>query len=302
MTKKRNLSKQDHFLEITKKIVSYIEENDDLPWRSKAWQPSIFPVRFNGESYNGLNFINLAFTAMMKGYASNRWLTWNQASKLGARVKSSEAKKYQRVCYFNFVDVNKDGNGDEKIVPFVKWSCVYNVDQVESLPSEFYDTERINDNKVIDTAQSFVDRLPGTVKHKDGCPMYVPSIDTIFIPRIERFDSSVDYYKTLSHEYVHWTGHSSRLDRLKDVFDDKKGRAFEELIAELGAAFLLPEFDLKPLIDSDHAPYLKSWLKAFKNDSKYLYQAASKAEKAVKLLKDLSHSDSQSNFKEALAG
>lgn len=107
------------------------------------------------------------------------------------------------------------------------------------------------------------------------------------IPQISRFASSEQYYATYGHECIHWTGHKKRLNRLTDK--SQKGYAFEDLVAEIGSAFLLPQMGIEPLIDDEHAPYISGYLSLLKDDPKAIFKAASQAQKAADYLLSLSH-------------
>ena len=130
---------------------------------------------------------------------------------------------------------------------------------------------------------NYVDSL--NIEFGTGSPCYIPSKDTICMPSRSSFTGNQDgtptehYYSTLFHEVTHWTGHTSRLDRLADR--SREGYAFEELIAELGAAYQCRIFgiDLEPR--ADHAKYLGGWLKALKDDKKFIFKAAAAAQKAI---------------------
>lgn len=288
----KNISKKpDGFEEITNAILSYIEENNNLPWRSKSWRQELNPVNFDGKSYNGGNFWNLSIMSMVNEYPSSRWITWNQAKKIGAKVKNGETKNYQRVLYYKQlkIDAEKSRSGEAITIPMPKWYCVYNVSQIEGLPEEFYNEPVVNDNLTIDTAEELIKRLPGKVIHEDCTPHFHPKTNEIHVPEMCRFESSEHYYSTLSHEYIHWTGKEGRLDRFSDDVSlwTRDEYAAEELVAELGAAYLLPKLGIKPLIDDDHAPYIKTWYERLKNDKKYFFKAASQAQKAVNYLTDL---------------
>ena len=107
---------------------------------------------------------------------------------------------------------------------------------------------------------------------------YVPAFDFINMPRKERFKTSGDYYCTLFHEMAHWTGHKNRLDRdFKGRFGDES-YAFEELIAEMGSAFLFADLGLEGNVQ--HDSYIASWLRVLKNDKKAIFKAATEASKA----------------------
>lgn len=289
-------NKPDGFQEITNSIISYIEENDSLPWRSKSWRQDFFPVNAKGVNYNGGNFWILAAISMMEEHNASRWMTYKQAQELGGQVRKGE-KGMKVVFYKSYEKDEKDQGGDDnKIVRFAKWYRVFNVSQIDGLPEDFYNLPPDNNNLPIDSAEDFLNLLPGKIVHEDGVPCFRPRSDTIRMPGMNRFEEAESYYKTLAHERIHWTGHPDRLDRFPIAVNEltKEERAAEELVAELGAAYLLPRLGLQPLIDEEHAPYIKSWLACLKNDKKYIFKAATKAQKAVEYLTSIVERNAQS--------
>ena len=114
---------------------------------------------------------------------------------------------------------------------------------------------------------------------------YTPARDIIQLPPFEAFRSAESYYATLAHELTHWTRHPSRLDRdFGQARPGDEGYAREELVAELGAAFLSADLELTPETRDDHAAYLESWLRILKSDKRALFQAAAHAQRAVNFL------------------
>jgi Antirestriction protein len=136
--------------------------------------------------------------------------------------------------------------------------------------------------------ESFFAALGADVRHGGNRAFYCPSTDHVQMPDFTSFKSAESYYATLAHECTHWTRHSSRLER---DFGRKKwgdeGYAMEELVAELGAAFLCADLELRPLIREDHAPYIAGWLKALKEDKRAIFTAAAHAQRAADFLHGL---------------
>jgi antirestriction protein ArdC len=121
------------------------------------------------------------------------------------------------------------------------------------------------------------------LSHGGDRAFYHASTDQIRLPELSSFQSLSGYYATAIHELGHWTGHKSRLDRDLSGSFGSQSYAFEELIAELTAAFILNEFNYQAELEH-HASYLDNWLQALKNDKKYFFKAANLASKASEFL------------------
>lgn len=115
------------------------------------------------------------------------------------------------------------------------------------------------------------------------------------MPSIDSFFTDTAYYSTLLHELTHWTGHPSREDRdLSGGFGSEK-YAREELIAEIGSAFLSQILNIEKVIRDDHAKYLNNWIKVIKEDQNALKTAFSKAQKSVNFLRSLQAKEEKKN-------
>jgi antirestriction protein ArdC len=137
-------------------------------------------------------------------------------------------------------------------------------------------------------AESFFAATGATLSHGGNRAFYRPSTDSIMMPSVEAFRDAQSYYATLAHETTHWTSHPSRLAR---DFGGKRfgseGYAIEELVAELGAAFICADLDLALEPREDHATYIASWLEVLKNDNRAIFTAASHAQRAADFLNAL---------------
>ena len=276
---------------ITREIVEALEKGVRpwaKPWHCRAGSGS-FPIRFNGEQYRGINILALWASQLKNGFSSNQWLTGHQANELGGNIVRGE--KPTTVCFFKPLTFDK-GTEDEKTIPLARAFRVFNVDQLENLPDRFYpeeeETEPTNmDTKEYPHIQEFFDNLPvHHVDHKGSRACYAPDLDLIKMPEVKDFKSNAHYFTTLGHETIHWTGHKGRLDRdLSGSFGNQKyGK--EELIAELGAAFLAAQWGISSHTKEESESYLASWIQTMKKEPKFLFQAASAAQKAVTFLND----------------
>lgn len=178
----------------------------------------------------------------------------------------------------------------------MKGYSVFNVEQIEGLPEHFYAKPDpvIDSAQRIDHAEMFFAATGADIRHGGTSAHYSGGTDHVQMPVFESFHSPESYYATLAHELTHWTKHPKRLDR---SFGRKKwgdeGYAREELVAELGAAFLCADLALTPEPGEDHAAYIQSWLKVLKNDKRAIFSAAAHAQRAADFLHGLQEQPEQ---------
>lgn len=206
------------------------------------------------------------------GHNSSTWMTFKQAQDLGGHVKKGATGT--PLCYANIVQkesVNETGEEEVKRFSFLKSYTVFNVDQIEGLPSSYY--SKVADGATrIDSLEAFIQSTGATITEEGDRACYIPSIDAIRMPKIEAFDSPECYYATLCHELVHWTGHESRLDRKIVGGFGSKDYAFEELVAEIGSAFLSSILGISPMTPDNHMSYIDSWLTALEKDQQMVFR------------------------------
>lgn len=295
MTKQTAL-KVDVFQRVTDSIIAQLEKGVrpwQRPWAVKGTRGGgMLPLNaVSGRPYRGINVFLLWSDAITKGYASPYWLTYKQALGLGGNVKKGEKGSF--IVYANRVEKpSKSDPSETDSVFFWKGFTVFNAEQCEGLPEKFYpaqpdeNPDETEARKIarIGHADSYFAKVGATLKHGGGRAFYSPSGDFIQMPEIDAFKDAESYYATLGHEHVHWTGAKARLDRdFSGRFGDE-AYAAEELVAELGSAFLCAQLGLTLEPREDHAAYLASWLKVLKGDKRFIVQAASKAQKAVDYL------------------
>jgi antirestriction protein ArdC len=286
----------DVYQKVTDKIVAELEQGI-RPWL-KPWNAEhaagriVRPLRANGIPYRGINVLMLWSEAIEKGYASPMWMTFKQALELNAHVRKGE--RGSLVVYADKItctDTDREtGEKAERAIPFMKGYTVFNVEQIEGLPEHYYAKPAPRSETVqrIARAESFFAATGATVRHGGNMAFYAISHDRVQMPPIEAFRDAESYYATLAHEMTHWTRHPSRLDRDfgRKRFGDE-GYAMEELVAELGSAFLSADLELTPEIRDDHAAYIASWLKVLKEDRRAVFTAASHAQRAADYLNGL---------------
>jgi antirestriction protein ArdC len=284
--------KQDVYQKVTDKIIADLEKGELTwlkPWSSANTEGRITkPLRHNGQPYNGINVLMLWGAAMESGYTSPYWMTFKQAKELGAHVKKGE--RGNMVVYANAItktEENSNGEEQERRIPFMKSYSVFNVEQIEGLAEHFHEKPEavIDPAERIEHAEEFFANTGADVRHGGNRAFYSGGSDHVQMPYFETFRSPEAYYATPAHELTHWTKHQSRLDR---EFGRKKwgdeGYAREELVAELGAAFLCADLALTPEPRTDHAAYIQSWLKVLKDDKRAIFSAAAHAQRAADFL------------------
>ena len=285
----------DIYTRITDQIISALETGVK-PW-TQPWNAAHAaghvskPLRHNGKPYAGINILTLWATSMERHFAAPIWMTFKQARELGGHVRKGE--KGSLVVYADtMVKTEESANGqdEERFIPFLKAYSVFNVDQIEDLPDHFYAlaNNEPNPDERIASAEDFFAQAGADIRHGGDSAFYTPSLDFIQMPPFEAFRDAQGYYATLAHESTHWTRHKSRLDRdlgRKRMGDE--GYAREELVAELGAAFLCADLGLALEDRADHAAYIGSWLKVLKNDKRAIFSAAAHAQNAAEYLSSL---------------
>jgi antirestriction protein ArdC len=246
------------------------------PWSedSKAASPWGLPVNVsNGREYRGANIVLLWSEAQRQGYSDDAWLTLKQANALGGRILKGERPVWVHFWHWN----EKEVRGERKRVPTLRAYRVFNQAQTEGC--EFPERSEVR----VLGAGAIEDRvraLGARVRLGGNRAYFDPGHDRIAVPLPDKFKSPDAFHATLLHEMVHWTGHGSRLDRGVANHFGTPEYAREELVAELGSAFLCARFGIA-LEGLQHPEYLASWIKVLRSDSRAILQAASAAQKAA---------------------
>lgn len=286
----------DVYQKITDQIVSELEKGVRpwlKPWNAEHAAGRITrPLRGNGIPYRGINVLMLWSAAMEKGFAAPIWMTFKQALEFNAHVRKGEQGSL--VVYADKIiraETDADtGEESERAIPFMKGYTVFNVEQIDGLPDRFYAKAEPRGETVqrIERMESFFAATGAVVRHGGNRAYYSISTDHVQMPPIEAFRDAESYYATRAHETTHWTRHPSRLDRDfgRKRYGDE-GYAIEELVAELGSAFLSADLDLTPQVRGDHAAYIASWIKVLKDDKRAIFSAASHAQRAADFLHGL---------------
>lgn len=284
----------DLYGRITDKIIQALEAGVrpwTRPWSAEAATcgPVSRPLRHDGSPYHGINVLLLWSEATAKGYASPIWMTFRQALALGGCVRRGETGAM--VVYADRVrrtEVDDAGEAHARSFGFLKAYTVFNLDQIEGLDDRYRGAPVLPEDRRIAAAEAFFGRLGVDVRHGGEAAFYAAEPDYVQLPAFGAFSDAEAYYATLGHECIHWTRHPSRLDR--DLGRQRwgdAGYAREELVAELGAAFLCADLSLALEPRLDHADYIAGWLEVLRQDRRFVVNAAAHAQKACDFLHGL---------------
>lgn len=267
---------------VTEAVIEQLEKGV-VPW--------VFPVSRQGaprnlssrHDYRGIN----PFILWSKPFDSRYWLTFKQVKALGGDVKKGE--KSSLVVYWHWrskEEIEKLRAKTQNPAPcFPFYARVFNLEQCEGIGAPEDDTKTFN-HSPIEEAERIIREMPKAPRIEythDEKPCYRPRTDTVAIPGARRFETSESFYSTMFHELAHSTGHESRLNRQLSIKRREFGSAdysFEELVAEMTAAFLCVHSGIKNQVEQT-ASYIDGWLSVFKKDKKILLDAATAAQRAA---------------------
>jgi antirestriction protein ArdC len=276
---------------ITEKIVTAIEAGAGefvMPWHRLGPGLGRPSNAATGNRYRGVNVVALWAEGMMSGYGSGWWATFQQWKELGAQVRRGEHGT-TIVVYKPVGEQSADEDDDQGgRRMFARAFRVFNAGQVEGWKAQ--EAPEASQVEVLAQVEAFVAKTHARIKHGGEVACYRPNDDVVCIPDPARFIGSPTsspthaYYSVLLHELVHWTGATLRLDRTFGRRFGDKAYAMEELVAELGAAFLCADLSISNDPRPDHAAYLAHWLTVLERDPKALFTAASQAQQAAEYL------------------
>jgi antirestriction protein ArdC len=282
----RSSSSFDLYQVVTQQIIDKLEAGV-APWRSPILgrQSAGFPVNLvSGKRYRGVNVFLLAMTAWAQGYESSHWLTFNQARERGGSVRKGE--KSSIVVFWKQYKTTDKQTGKEINIPVLRYFNVWNLCQCDGITAPDAPTYTPSTFEPSEAAQAIVRGFTDgpAIVHGGSQAFYRPPLDEIHIPEPTRFATTDEYYSTLYHEMVHATGTQKRLNRGLDSGPRPFGSpdySKEELIAEMGAAFLTAEAGIAPGVIDNQTAYLQGWLKVLKGDKRLIVIAAGAAQKAA---------------------
>jgi len=286
MTRPNEPARPDIHTRITNQILAQLEAGV-RPW-TQPWTASGLasrPLRHDGTPYKGVNVLLLWSEALARGFSAPTWMTFRQALALGGHVRKGE--RGATVVYADTLvrtETSRAGEEETARIPFLKAYTVFNIDQIDGLPERHapQPPPAVNVEARIARAEVFFAACRADIGHGGSMAFYAPGPDRVQMPSFETFRDAESYYAVLGHEMTHWTRHPSRLDRdFGRLRHGDEGYAREELVAELGAAFLCADLGLTLEPREDHAAYLASWLQVLRNDKRFVVSAAAHAQKAV---------------------
>jgi antirestriction protein ArdC len=276
----------DLYAETTGRIVAALERGV-APW-VRPWSTGVDTLPMNaqtGRAYRGINVVLLAMESQRQGYALDRWLTYRQAAELGGQVRCGEQGSTVVFWRLKKLDVTVDSYPhpredeiSERVIPLLRAYTVFNVAQVDGLPSKVHAAAKIAWEPEA-RAEELLLMSGAAIHHGGPVACYRPAADDIQLPPRGRFPTAASYYGTALHELTHWTSHPSRCKRELGKRFGSDSYAAEELIAEMGAAFLCAHCRIDG--ELQHPAYLDHWLKVLRTDKRAIFVAATKAQQAA---------------------
>ena len=273
--------------QVTDQILAAMEQARTSGRRLWDSQPSLPLNLTTGKPYSGVNVLMLWSAALTHGYTSPYWLTYKQASDKGGQVRKGEHGTH---CVFykpwKSEDTNTDtGEVETKTGAVLKSFTVFNLDQIDGIEPPAREPRPAF--QAIEDAERILQASPARIIEGGAQAFYQPATDTIHLPAREAFISPEAFYSVALHEATHSTGHASRLARDFSGRFGTEAYAFEELIAEMGSAFLNADLGIISSTLQDHADYLAHWIKILQNDKKAILTAAAQASRAHAFIKGL---------------
>lgn len=276
---------RDVYQEVTDRIVSALEQGT-APW-VRPWDKPVggFPRNgATGRHYHGINVFLLWMAADAAGYGSDEWFTYKQAQAQGAQVRKGE--RGSLVTFWKRLTVREEQRGGEetgaRFIPLLRHFIVFNRAQIDGLaPAEATVAPR-NEWERMEGADTFIRASGAKIREGGARACYVPALDEIRLPELSAFHNRESYYSTALHELAHWTGHPSRLARDFSGSFGTPDYAREELVAEMGAAFLCAALGISGQLQ--HPEYIGSWLKKLREDKRAIFRAASQARQVAEYL------------------
>ena len=282
---------KDVYASVTNRIIEALESGTPPwvhPWQSEAG--SMLPFNLSsGRHYRGINVLLLNMQAAQRSYAVNRWMTYAQARALGAQVRKGESGT--EVVFFKMhefgagtgYDAPAGRDPERKVIPLIRSFTVFNAAQIEGLPTTLIPVPvPVHEWQACEAAEAILATSGADIRYGGARAYYSPSEDRIQLPNRSDFANAADFSRVALHELTHWSGHPSRCNRVLSSRAHIEAYAFEELVAEMGSAFLTDHCGLPGTLH--HASYIESWLKALRNDKRLIFTAASQAQRAADFL------------------
>jgi len=289
--------KADVYTQVTNTIIAAIEKGAgtfQMPWHQTG-STHMCPVNIDtGNAYRGINIISLWASAQGQGFTDGTWGTYRQWQNQGCQVRKGE--KSSLVIFYKEYEAkdasdNEDPNDNRRFA--ARASYVFNAAQVDGYEPVITETPPAQPIETLQTVEHFVQATGADIRIGGERACYSLLSDHIEMPDKTLFTGSAtssateSWYSVLLHELTHWTGHAKRLERIKPIGTKKADYAREELVAEIGAAFLCAELGVTLEPRADHAAYIDHWLEILREDKRAIFKASSAASRAVEYLKGL---------------
>lgn len=299
----------DLYDSVTARIIAELEAGR-IPWvqpwsntlaasagGDAACTPGLPRNALTGRAYSGINILTLWSALADRGFASQGWLTFAQAIQAGGCVRKGEhgtaivyADRFvprdrdaARASVSSQTNAAATGTSDTcepRTVAFLKRFTVFNVAQCEGLPADLVrEPAPLAPYAAVPAAERLIAASGVDFRIGGTRAFYVPALDFVAVPPQAAFAEPINYYRTCLHELTHATGHRSRLARQLVTAFGTKDYAREELVAELGSAFLCAALGIVPTVR--HADYIACWLDLLRDDNRAIFRAASAASKAA---------------------
>jgi len=291
MAKKKSSKYQqrDIYQEVTDRIIEILDRGT-VPWHNPirstgggdGWPKNLD----SGKRYRGINVFLLSFQSWDKGFGTDYWATFRQAKQQGGKIRKGE--KASLVTFWKLFEIKDKKTGEEVKLPVLKHYNVFNLEQCEGIeiPDAPQEDPNVEPFEPIEKAEQIVCGYPDppVILHSGNKAVYRPLLDTVLIAPPEQFESAESYFATLNHELVHSTGNEKRLGRGLDTKPEPFGSpdySKEEMIAEMGAAFLNAAAGISVPTIEQSASYIEHWQKALRGDKRLVVSAAGAAQKAA---------------------
>ncbi len=277
-------TRTDIYQTVTDSIIAALEAGVkpwSCPWQRVSGMSGLPSNYATSIAYSGMNIMLLWCSASKQGFQDSRWMTYKQAQELGGQVRTRE--RGTTAIFYTTLE-KENAAGEVEHIPMLKTFTVFNVQQIDGLALT---TETVSPEATFDPVpqvENLLRKSGANIIEKGQNAFFSPSTDEVWLPERHLFSDAANFYATGLHELIHWSGGKKRLNReMKGKFGSAD-YAEEELIAELGSAFLMADLGIEGEVQ--HESYIASWLKELKNDKRYIFKAVSAASKAHRYLMD----------------
>lgn len=293
--------KVDVYEVVTNRIIELLEQ-DIVPWQ-KPWNDAGIPMNLiSKRPYRGINH----WLLLSLDYQRNLFLTWDQIKKLGGSVNKGEHGHI--VAFWKVIKKETPANGEtkeqEKNVPLLRYYKVFNIAQCNGLPESLIEPILEVEHKPIEECETIINLMPDcpVIKHKEQKAFYHIVDDYINMPKKKSFKTPEDYYSTLFHELVHSTGHQKRLNRptMTEMAEfGSETYSMEELVAELGSAYLCSFTGILSGQIKNSTAYIKGWLTKLKDDKRFIVRASAYAQRATDHILNLKETETTNEVEQS---